>query len=274
MPVALPATFTLATAIGAQTLGKCGVLPTRLSAVDEAASVNVLCVDKTGTLTSSELTVAAVVPLDGHQESEVLMWARLASSDGGLDPVDAAVRAAASHASLTMMPSREQFIPFDPKTKMAEATVITDKGVTSRVVKGALACVMAIAQPSPTASAKASEMEAEGFRVLGVAIGTAPTLQVIGLIALSDPPRPEAADCIATLHSMGLRVVMVTGDAPATAAAVARAIGLNGAVAPPSAISEIVRPEDFVVFAGGQIHPGQGLSTSRIHRWDVRRRGQ
>src|SRR5581483_3190008 len=83
VPVALPATFTLAGAIGAQALGRRGVLPTRLSAVDEAASMNVLCVDKTGTLTSNELAVAAVVALDADGEAEVLMWARLASSDGG-----------------------------------------------------------------------------------------------------------------------------------------------------------------------------------------------
>src|SRR5215472_2518142 len=73
-PVALPATFTLATAIGAQALGKHGVLPTRLSAVDEAASMNVLCVDKTGTLTSSELAIAAVAPVNEHSEADVLMW--------------------------------------------------------------------------------------------------------------------------------------------------------------------------------------------------------
>src|SRR5579871_4741113 len=96
VPVALPATFTLATAVGARALGKRGVLPTRLSAVDEAASMNVLCVDKTGTLTKNELTVAAAVPLGQASESDVLMWAQLASSDGGLDPVDAAVRSAAA----------------------------------------------------------------------------------------------------------------------------------------------------------------------------------
>jgi H+-transporting ATPase len=99
IPVALPATFTLATAISAQALGKRGVLPTRLSAVDEAASMNVLCADKTGTLTSSELAIAAVAPVNEHSEADVLVWARLASSDGGLDPVDAAVRNAAARFS-------------------------------------------------------------------------------------------------------------------------------------------------------------------------------
>ncbi len=250
VPVALPATFTLATAIGAQALGKRGVLPTRLSAVDEAASMNVLCVDKTGTLTKSELAVAAVAPLGQASESDVLMWARVASSDGGLDPVDAAVRSAAARYSFAAMPSREQFVPFDPKVKMAEATIIDHRGAKLRVVKGAFAHVMAIAQASPEASAKASELEAVGFRVLGVALGPIDALRLIGLLALSDPPRPEAASCVAKLNAMGVRVVMVTGDAPATALAVARAIGLEGAVAPAGAIAETTHPGDSAVFAG------------------------
>lgn len=250
IPVALPATFTLATAIGAQALAKCGVLPTRLSAVDEAASMNVLCVDKTGTLTKSELTVAVVVPLERTSEPDVLMWARLASSDGGLDPVDAAVRNAATHCTFAEMPRRDQFVPFDPKVKMAEATVVDHTGAKVRVVKGAFAHVLAITQASLDASAKATALEAEGFRVLGVALGTTGKLRLIGLLALSDPPRPEAASCLSKLDAMGVRVLMVTGDAPATAAAVARAIGLEGAIASPRAIAKTIHPENFAVFAG------------------------
>src|ERR1700683_1635419 len=95
IPVALPATFTLASALGARALAKLGVLPTRLSAVDEAASMNVLCADKTGTLTQNALTVTSVHPLPGFDEAHVLALAAMASSDGGQDPVDAAIRAAA-----------------------------------------------------------------------------------------------------------------------------------------------------------------------------------
>ena len=96
IPVALPATFTLAAALGAQALAHLGVLPTRLSAVDEAASIDVLCADKTGTLTQNELTVTAVHAMPGFDESHVLGMAALASSDGGQDPVDAAIRSAAA----------------------------------------------------------------------------------------------------------------------------------------------------------------------------------
>ena len=96
IPVALPATFTLAAAIGAKALAKLGVLPTRLSAIDEAATMDVLCVDKTGTLTQNALTVTVVQVLDGSDEARVLGMAALASSDGGQDSVDAAIRSAAS----------------------------------------------------------------------------------------------------------------------------------------------------------------------------------
>ena len=251
VPVALPATFTLATAIGAQALGKRGVLPTRLSAVDEAASMNVLCVDKTGTITKSELTVAAVIPLENENESGVLTWARLASSDGGLDQVDAAVRAAAARNSFSEGPRRDRFVPFDPKVKMAEAIVTDQAGVKLRVVKGAFDRVLAMVEaPPPDVPAKAVSLESEGYRVLGVARGIGEDMHLVGLIALTDPPRPEAAGCLAKLKSMGVRVVMVTGDAPATASAVAQEVGLEGAVAPASVIAETTHPEDFAVFAG------------------------
>jgi H+-transporting ATPase len=96
IPVALPATFTLASALGARALARQGVLPTRLSAVDEAASIDVLCADKTGTLTRNQLTVTVVHPMPGFDEPHVLTMAALASSDGGEDPVDGAIRSAAS----------------------------------------------------------------------------------------------------------------------------------------------------------------------------------
>ena len=95
IPVALPATFTLALALGARALAKRGVLPTRLSAVDEAATMDVLCADKTGMLTRNALTVTTVRPMPGFDEVRVLALAALASSDGGQDPVDAAIRSAA-----------------------------------------------------------------------------------------------------------------------------------------------------------------------------------
>ena len=250
IPVALPATFTLAAALGARALAHLGVLPTRLSAVDEAASIDVLCADKTGTLTQNELTVTAVHAMSGFDEPHVLGLAALASSDGGQDPVDGAIHAAAAKNMAPDLPKAIKFVPFDPATKMSEATAAGPGGAAVRVVKGAFTAVAALTPASPDASKTESDLEARGFRVLAVAVGPPAALKLAGIIALSDPPRPDSAALIKELHSLGVRTVMVTGDAPATAAIVAREVGLDGAVSPPGPIPDAVSPQDFAVFAG------------------------
>jgi H+-transporting ATPase len=250
IPVALPATFTLAAALGARALAKLGVLPTRLTAVDEAASMNVLCADKTGTLTQNALTVTIIRPMPGFDEAHVLALAALASSDGGQDPVDGAIRAAAASKSVADAPRLIKFTAFDPAKKLSEATATDSTGSPQRIVKGASAVVIGLAQSSPTATAAANELEARGFRVLAVAVGSATAMKLAGLIALSDPPRPDSAALVTELHKLGVRTVMVTGDAPETAAIVAKAVGLDGAICPPGPIPDAVHPEQFAVFAG------------------------
>lgn len=250
IPVALPATFTLASALGARALARQGVLPTRLSAVDEAASIDVLCADKTGTLTRNQLSVTSVHPLPGFDESHVLTMAALACSDGGQDPVDAAIRSAAAQNISANPPRLSHFTPFDPATKMSEAMGTDSSLGTLRIVKGAFTVVAGITIPSPTAAAAANELEAKGFRVLAVAAGPPAAMQLMGLIALSDPAREDSAELVTQLKTLGVRMVMVTGDAPATAAIVAHTVGLDGAVCPPGPIPNDVHPESFAVFAG------------------------
>jgi H+-transporting ATPase len=250
IPVALPATFTLAAAIGARALAKLGVLPTRLSAVDEAASIDVLCSDKTGTLTQNELTVTAVRPLPGFDEAHVLGMASLASSEGSPDPVDAAIRLAASHKPASDLPKMTAFVPFDPVKKTSEATAADPKGGSEKIIKGAYTAVVSLTAPSPAAAAIVEELEKQGFRVLAVAAGPAASARIIGLIALSDPPRADSISLISELNTLGVRTVMVTGDAPVTAAIVAQAVGLKGNVCPAANISESFNPKDFSVFAG------------------------
>ena len=249
IPVALPATFTLAAALGARSLAKIGVLPTRLTAVDEAATINVLCSDKTGTLTRNELSVTSVRPMAGFDEGQVLGLAALASSDGGQDSVDAAIRSAASHKPVSGLPKLTNFVPFDPGKKISEAMTTDAKGGQERIVKGAFTAVTGLTAPAPTAAAIADELEKQGFRVLAVAAGSPASMQMIGFIALSDPPRADSSSLISELKALGVRTVMVTGDAPATAAIVAHAVGLEGAVCPSGPIPTSVKPEDFAVFA-------------------------
>ena len=251
IPVALPATFTLAAALGAGALGKLGVLPTRLSAVDEAASVDVLCVDKTGTLTRNKLSVDSVQPMSVYDEAHVLTYATLASDEGGQDPVDGAIREMGLQHGMKSPPALAQFIPFDPTKKLSEATITDGDGKSVRIVKGAFDTVIALAKPSASGSATVKELEGRGLRVLAVAEGpSGGPMTLIGLIALSDPPRSDSAELISELASMGVRTVMATGDAATTAGIVAHAVGLEGKVCPAGPLPKDVRPEDFAVFAG------------------------
>jgi H+-transporting ATPase len=250
IPVALPATFTLAAALGARALARQGVLPTRLSAVDEAASMDVLCADKTGTLTANELKVTAIRPMPGVTVEQLLTMAALASSDGGQDPVDTAIRSAATGKEIAGPPKLTRYTPFDPATKMSRAEGLDTGGAPMQAVKGAFAVIIKLTKPSADATSIANELEEKGFRVLAVASGPPAALNFLGLIALSDPPRDDAAALVAELHGLGVSTVMITGDAPQTAAFVAGQVGLKGQVCPPGPIPTGIAPDTFAVFAG------------------------
>ncbi len=250
IPVALPATFTLASAIAARRLAALGVLPTRLSAIDEAGTIDVLCSDKTGTLTQNALSVTSVRALPGFDDARVLTLAALASAEGGLDPVDHAVRAAAAKALQGSLPPRVSFLPFDPARKMSEALMQDATGRTIRIVKGALTGLETLLPPSGALRDAGAALQDQGYRVLAVAAGDPAALAWVGLIALSDPPRADAGRMIRELAALGVQTVMVTGDAVATASVVARAVGLSGPVCPPGPLPQRLQPGDFALFAG------------------------
>lgn len=250
IPVALPSMFTLAASVGARSLARQGVLPTSLSAVDEAAGIDILCADKTGTLTRNALAVTAVHPMQPFDTAHVLAFAALASSDGGQDPVDGAIRAAAKGTAIADLPQLVTFIPFDPAVKRSEATLRKVDGKTMRAVKGAFAAIADLAQPAPGAAAIVEELEAKGFRVLAVAAGPANAIVIMGLIALSDPPREDSAALVVELHALGVQTVMVTGDAAKTAQAVAAIVGIPGPVWTQTPMPDDLQAEKFSIFAG------------------------
>lgn len=236
VPVALPATLTLASAFGARELAHRGVLVTRLSAIEEAAAMDVLASDKTGTLTENRLTLAALTPHASRSEEELLRLAALACDDATQDPIDLAIlNAARSRDLLTGAPQRLQFIPFDPAVKYSEA-VFQQSGEALRVLKGATRAIAAFIAPAPEMSIEVERLAAHGYRVLAVAAGKGAALELIGLIALHDPPREDSKALVQNLREMGVRVLMVTGDGLATARTVAAAVGIGGRACPPETL--------------------------------------
>ena len=235
IPVALPATFTLAAALGSLELSKFGVLVTRVSALHDIASMTVLCSDKTGTLTRNQATVSRLRPADGFSEEQLLRAAWLASDPAGQDPVDGAmVRAAAGRSLAGNGATRVEFKPFDPTTKRAEAAYQEADGV-HRYTKGAPAVIAQLCGvPELAWLPQEQELAARGQRVLGVATGQASELRFAGLIGLEDAVRDDSRAVVKAIHDAGVRVVMVTGDNALTARAVAEQVGIPPQVCPPA----------------------------------------
>ena len=178
IPAALPATFTLSAAFGAQLLASRGVLLTRLSAAHEAAAMDVLCADKTGTLTRNTLEVTDVVAMIGFDRERVLALTALASSEADQDPIDAAIRSTAAKAST---PERlVRFVPFDPATKTAEALAIDPNGHELRIAKGAFEVISKMAKVPPNAVRRVEELAKQGNRVIAIAAGAPNSLHLAG----------------------------------------------------------------------------------------------
>jgi H+-transporting ATPase len=233
VPVALPVMFTVSMAVGAAELAKRGVLVTRLSAAEDAATMDVLCVDKTGTITMNHLAVTGVIPLDPATEVEVLFAGALASQEANQDPIDLAFVAAARERHITDgLPATKlvSFVPFDAQNRRTEA-VVEQNGRRLRVIKGAVRTVAEACGLQPPAiealEARVSESASKGYRTLAVARGPEMGVPVlIGLVTLYDPPRPDAKQLIGQLRGLGVAVKMLTGDALPVAREIAQGVGL------------------------------------------------
>ena len=234
VPVALPVMFTVSMALGSRELAQRGVLVTRLSAAEDAATMDVLCVDKTGTITMNQLAITGVVPLGQATETDVLLVGALASQEANQDPIDLAFLAAAKDRHLfDAIPTATpvSFSPFDAKSRRTEA-VFELHGQRLRVIKGAVRTV-AEACALPPAEVAALENQVadaahKGYRTLAVARGPEHgTCTLIGLVTLYDPPRPDAKQLIASLRDLGVMVKMLTGDALAVATEIGGGVGLS-----------------------------------------------
>jgi H+-transporting ATPase len=228
VPVALPATFTLATALGAQELARQGVLVTHLAAIEEAAGMDTLCSDKTGTITENRLAVSAIHPYSTYTETDVLRYAAMACDEAIQDPIDIAIlETARSRGLLANLPTRHAFIPFDPATKRSEA-VVEQGNQFLRVTKGAPHAIDALTTTDAAVmDSDVEELASQGFRVLAVAAGNEQDYQMVGLISLQDPPRADSGALIERLRNLGIRVVMITGDGLPTARVIATRVGIG-----------------------------------------------
>jgi H+-transporting ATPase len=265
IPVALPATFTLATALGSTELARNGVLVTQLSAIEEAAGMDVLCTDKTGTITENRLSLAATAPFDSVSENELLRMAALACDPATQDPIDLAILAAAeARGLLAGKRQRLEFIPFDPATRYSLGRYDDPMG-TLCVVKGAPRAVAALVPNAPDVAAASERLAAGGNRVLAVASGAdRDTLRLAGLVALEDPPRADSGSLVRGLQELGVRVVMVTGDNLATAGAVAQRVGIGNRATTAAALDHLdgSRALDHDVYA--RVFPEHKIKLVRL----------
>ncbi|MHB1697030.1 MAG: plasma-membrane proton-efflux P-type ATPase [bacterium] len=228
VPVALPPTFTLSNAIGSLALSKEGVLTTRLSAIQDSAAMEILCSDKTGTLTLNELTLSTIRPHGNFTEQDLLKMASLASEEATMDAIDKVIIDKAKELNIDI-PKKSKFIPFDPATKRSEGFFETD-GKKYVAIKGSPLIIKQF-DPSVDWEGESEKFASRGERtiaVLGGEEGTTP--KFYGLLALSDPVRPDSKEVISKLKELGVSVKMLTGDNTSTALNIAEKLGITGQI--------------------------------------------
>ena len=232
IPVAMPTVLSVTMAVGARLLAKKEAIVTRLAAIEELAGVDVLCSDKTGTLTQNKLTLGDPFSVNGIPADQVILCAALASRAEDKDTIDLAVIGGVKDDEALKACQVVHFQPFDPVHKHTEATVKAADGKQFFVAKGAPQVILAMStnagEVKPAVEKAVNEFAARGFRSLGVARADQEgRWQFIGVLPLFDPPREQARATIANARQMGVNVKMVTGDQVAIARETARQLGMG-----------------------------------------------
>jgi len=232
IPVALPTMFVISMALGSLELSKRGVLIVRLDSLDDVSTMNVLCLDKTGTLTLNKLSIIDVIPSVGYNENDVLLYGALASQKANQDPIDLAFleKVEKNNISLNYY-NQKEFTPFDPKNRRTSAIIEKDNE-QFMVLKGALNVITNLCKNGQTDLKKfEKEIEifvTEGFRLLAVAYGTDTNeLRLIGIVALYDKIRKDTPKLIKTLQNLGITIKILTGDSLPIAKEIAKEIQLE-----------------------------------------------
>jgi H+-transporting ATPase len=238
IPVALPAVLSVTMAVGASVLAKKKAIVSKLVAIEEMAGMDILCSDKTGTITKNELTLADVEAFEGFTSDDVLVYASLASREEDKDPIDTAIIDKAK--SVETVSERlsgyqiKDFKPFDPVIKRSEVTITDKDNKSFKITKGAPQVISALMEAADKEKAtniinkQIDEFAAKGFRTLGTAkTNEQGKWEYVGLIPLFDPPRDDSAATIKTASDMGINVKMITGDHTAIAKQIAQKVNLK-----------------------------------------------
>ena len=248
IPVAMPTVLSVTMAVGARLLAQKQVIVSRLVAIEELAGVDVLCSDKTGTLTQNKLTLSDPFSVNSIESSQVILSAALASRLDNNDAIDLAVLGALKDQKELEGYQILSFKPFDPVHKRTEAIVKAQDGSTFVVAKGAPQVILELsancAQVKSSVDKAVNEFAARGFRSLGVARaeGGGPW-QFLGILPLFDPPREDAKETIAIANQMGVKIKMVTGDAIAIAQETAKKLGMGFEILDASGLGDVKKQE-------------------------------
>ncbi len=263
IPVAMPTVLSVTMAVGARLLAREKAIVSKLVAIEELAGVDVLCADKTGTLTRNSLTLGDPFSLDDDSAADIVLAGALASRAENDDPIDLAVLGGLPDTNVLDAYTVTHYQPFDPVHKRTEATVTDDEGDTFKVTKGAPQVILALAANAATITsavdAAVNDFAARGFRSLGVARADGNgTWRFLGVLPLFDPPRDDAASTIATAKAMGVTVKMVTGDAIAIARETASKVGLGTNILDASDLGDVEKKETSAV--GESIETADGFA--------------
>jgi H+-transporting ATPase len=235
VPVALPAVLTIVQSVGAMELAKKGALVTRLDSIEDAASVDVLCLDKTGTMTQNKLSVTDSIPLSGYSKEDVIAIAALSSQEEGMDIIDLAVIGYAKNTRVDLNAYKQvSYTPFNPSVKRTEAIIEAD-GKRFKAVKGAAQVVITLCrgidkEALEKANRTIEEFSQKGHRTIAVARSEGDDLDIlklVGLLPMADPPGPDSKSMIEEARKQGIKPLMLTGDNIAIAKEIAYQVGIG-----------------------------------------------
>ena len=264
IPVAMPAVLSVTMAIGSRVLAKMKAIVARLESIEEMAGMDILCSDKTGTLTQNKLTLGDPVLFSAQESQALILAAALASKAEDRDAIDLAVLGGLADQQVLADYQQVKFVPFDPVDKRTEASVQDKHGRSFRVTKGAPQVIMAMSQLTAGEKARAEKtvnnLAAKGYRTLGVARSDGEIWQFLGILPLFDPPREDSAETIKRASEHGIQVKMVTGDNTAIAKEIAEQLGLRTDIHPAGEFFGDKKDQTFDPRQGAAIEAADGFA--------------